>query len=126
MMAMVMVMVTGSQASQCVCKSQFRLNSKIIGWRDHARTMENFLRHFISIGHGIPRLSMRVQEDPNFSLAREITGRRDHARALENRWFSCFVVRLVTGSQASQCVCRRIPISAWFEKLSAGETTHAQ
>ena len=34
--------------------------------------------------------------------------------------------RLVTGSQASQCVCGRIPISACLDKLSTGGTMPAQ
>ena len=33
---------------------------------------------------------------------------------------------MVTGSHASQCVCERIPISAWLDKLAAGGTTPAQ
>ena len=33
---------------------------------------------------------------------------------------------MVTGSQACHCVCRRILISAWLDKLSAGGTMPAQ
>ena len=33
---------------------------------------------------------------------------------------------MVTGSQAFHCVCRRILISAWLDKLSAGGTMPAQ
>ena len=33
---------------------------------------------------------------------------------------------MVTGSQACHCVCRRILISAWLDKLSAGGTMPAK
>jgi len=33
---------------------------------------------------------------------------------------------MVTGSHASQCVCERIPISVWLDKLAAGGTTPAK
>ena len=76
------------------------------------------------MGDGLPGLAMRVQEDPNFGLARQIIGWRDHARTIEILDFLLF--RLVTGSQACHCLCRRIPISAWLDKLSAGGTMPAQ
>ena len=36
------------------------------------------------------------------------------------------IFRFVTGSRASQCMCRKISISAWLDKLSAGRTMPAQ
>ena len=42
-----------------------------------------------SRGDGLPSLAMRVQEDPNFGLARQIIGWRGHARTTENLPFPC-------------------------------------
>ena len=36
------------------------------------------------------------------------------------------MMMMATGSRASRCVCRRVPISAWLDKLAAGGTMPAQ
>ena len=36
------------------------------------------------------------------------------------------MMMMVTGSRASRCVCRKVPISAWLDKLAAGGTMPAQ
>ena len=38
-------------------------------------------------GDGPPGLSLRVEEDPNFGVARQILGWRGHARTMDNRRF---------------------------------------
>ena len=35
-------------------------------------------------GDGPPGLSLRVEEDPNFGVARQILGWRGHARTMDN------------------------------------------
>ena len=45
--------------------------------------MEILYFFLISIGDGLPRLSIRGQEDPEFGLARQMINWRDHARTME-------------------------------------------
>ena len=84
----------------------------------------NSLVHFISISDKLPRLSMHVDEDPKSRLGS--ANYRLAGPCPQKKIIDFLIFRFVTGSRASQCMCRRIPISAWLGKFSAGGTMPAQ